>query len=228
MADLALGRHSQKTIVANRAAVVNHAGQGSLACGGKPQPGAEARGGKTNCLQYASILMYPAGMKRSTGDDAVKRWWDELERLARILGQIGPDEVCCDGLSQRQTAILRVLVASEGARLMDLAALSGITPSAMTRVLEKLETRGLVERVRGAHEDGRAAQVRITAAGRRTRKLLDELMRSRTKTIMDAIPQKQRTEVLRALELLNNAIEQAGCCALNAPVATLTQIKEQK
>ena len=167
-------------------------------------------------------------MKASRNGEAVQQWWDELERLARILGQIGPDEVCCDGLSQRQTAILRVLVASEGARLTDLAALSGITPSAMTRVLEKLEVRGLVERVRGAHDDGRAAMVRITPAGRRTRKLLDELMRSRTQTIMGAIPQKQRTEVLRALELLNNAIESAGCCALNAPVATLTQIKEQK
>ena len=166
-------------------------------------------------------------MQKSTGDDAVDKWWNELERLARILGQIGPDEVCCDGLSQRQTAILRVLVAGEGARLMDLAALSGITPSAMTRVLEKLEARGLVERVRGTHEDGRAAIVRVTAAGRRTRKLLDELMRSRTKTILDAIPQKQRTEVLTALEILNNAIEQAGCCALNAPAATLAQIKER-
>jgi len=167
-------------------------------------------------------------MKKETRPDTVGKWWDELERLARILGQIGPDEVCCDGLSQRQTAILRVLVASEGARLMDLAALSGITPSAMTRVLEKLEARGLVERVRGAHNDGRAAMVRITAAGRRTRKLLDELMCSRTQTIIDAIPQKQRAEVLGALELLNNAIERAGCCALNEPVATLTQIKEQK
>src|SRR3974377_581223 len=135
-------------------------------------------------------------MKKSTGDDAVKRGWDQLERLAPILGQIGPDEVCCDGLSQRQTAILRVLVTSEGARLMDLAALSGITPSAMTRVLEKLEARGLVERGRGGNEDGRAAMVRITAAGRRTRKLLDELMRSRTQTIMAAIPQRQRAEVL--------------------------------
>jgi DNA-binding MarR family transcriptional regulator len=167
-------------------------------------------------------------MRRQASRDAVQQWWDELERLARILGQIGPDEVCCDGLSQRQTAILRVLVASEGARLMDLAAMSGITPSAMTRVLEKLETRGLVERVRGAHQDGRAAMVRITAAGRRTRKLLDELMCDRTRTIIDAIPHKQRAEVLNALELLNNAIESAGCCALNAPVAKLTQIKEQK
>jgi DNA-binding MarR family transcriptional regulator len=167
-------------------------------------------------------------MAQTTKPDTVGQWWDELERLARILGQIGPDEVCCDGLSQRQTAILRVLVASEGARLMDLAALSGITPSAMTRVLEKLEARGLVERVRGAHNDGRVAMVRITADGRRTRELLDGLMRSRTQTIVAAIPPKQRTQVLGALELLNNAIERAGCCALNAPVATLTQIKEQK
>ena len=131
-------------------------------------------------------------MKANRSGDAVQKWWDELERLARILGQVGPDEVCCDGLSQRQTAILRVLVASEGARLTDLAALSGITPSAMTRVLEKLEVRGLVERVRGAHDDGRAAMVRITPVGRRARKLLDQLMRSRTQTIMGAIPQKRR------------------------------------
>jgi DNA-binding MarR family transcriptional regulator len=167
-------------------------------------------------------------MKQKTGTETVQRWWDELERLARILGQIGPDEVCCDGLSQRQTAILRVLVASEGARLMDLAAMSGITPSAMTRVLEKLESRGLVERVRGTHKDGRAAMVRITAAGRRTRKQLDELMRDRTHTILEAIPLKQRADVLSALEVLNNAIESAGCCPLNAPATTLTQIKEQK
>lgn len=70
--------------------------------------------------------------------------------------------------------------------------------------------------------------VRITAAGRRTRELLDELMRRRTQTIMDAIPQKERAEVLNALELLNKAIESAGCCALNAPVATLTNNMEQK
>src|SRR2546426_837658 len=75
----------------------------------------------------------------------IQQWWDELERLARILGQVGPDEVCCDGLSQRQCSILRTLVAQEGARISDLAASSGITPSAMTRVLEKLEARKLPE-----------------------------------------------------------------------------------
>ena len=154
-------------------------------------------------------------------DSETLRWWNELERLARSLGQIGPDEVCCDGLSQRQCAILRTLVAQEGARICDLAASSRITPSAMTRVLEKLESRGLVERVRGTQSDGRAAMVRTTPEGRRTRKQLDDLMRQRTKRIVSSLPERQRTQILKALSLLNNAMESAGCCALNAPIAKL-------
>jgi DNA-binding MarR family transcriptional regulator len=152
----------------------------------------------------------------------VQQWWDELERLARILGQVGPDEVCCGGLSQRQCAILRTLVAQEGARISDLAASSGITPSAMTRVLEKLEARRLVERVRGALADGRVASVKITPAGRRVRQQLDELMRERTRTIVETIPAARRGQVLAALKLLNDVIAASGCCGLNTPVELLT------
>ena len=158
----------------------------------------------------------------------IKNWWDELERLARILGQVGPDEVCCEGLSQRQCAVLRTLVAQEGARISDLAASSGITPSAMTRVLEKLEARKLVERVRGSQEDGRAASVRITDAGRRTRQQLDELMRQRTTQIIESIPKQKRAQILESLELLNDAIENAGCCGLNEPVSKLVEIEGRK
>jgi DNA-binding MarR family transcriptional regulator len=174
-------------------------------------------------MQLISPRVIPV---KTQGD--VQLWWNELERLARILGRVGPDEACCDGLSQRQCAILRTLVAQEGARLSDLAAASGITPSAMTRVLEKLESRGLIERVRGVQGDGRAAMVRITPAGRRTRQQLDELMRQRTSNILRSIPAGQRLAVLKALTLLNNAIESAGCCALNTPVARLAGIEESK
>lgn len=177
-------------------------------------------------MTHATNFAYPFLVNKNGTNIAIKKWWDELERLARILGQVGPDEVCCEGLSQRQCAILRTLVEQEGARLTDLATSSGITPSAMTRVLEKLEQRGLVERVRGTQSDGRAAMVRITAEGRRTRKQLDELMRQRTHQIIESIPQKKRGEILSALQILNSAIESAGCCALNAPVAKLVSIKE--
>jgi DNA-binding MarR family transcriptional regulator len=177
-------------------------------------------------LTHASKLAYIYLVNAIT--NPVQHWWDELERLARILGRVGPDEVCCEGLSQRQCAILRTLVAQEGARLSDLAQSSGITPSAMTRVLEKLEERGLVERVRGAQDDGRAAMVRVTAAGRRTRKQLDALMRERTNQIIASIPPQKRQQILEALHTLNDAIEAAGCCGLNAPVARLVRIEDEK
>src|ERR1043165_9293513 len=48
-----------------------------------------------------------------------------------------------------------------------------ISPSAMTRVLEKLERRDLVRRVRGTNQDGRAAVVQITTEGRRVRERID-------------------------------------------------------
>jgi DNA-binding MarR family transcriptional regulator len=160
---------------------------------------------------------------KKANQEVAQRWWDQLERLARVLGRVGPDEICCEGLTQRQCAILRTLVAEEGARLSDLAASSGITPSAMTRVLERLEARGLVKRVRGSHSDGRAAMVRISAAGGRTRSRLDELMRERTSQIIGSVPAKNRTLVLQALETLNTSIEAADFCGLNAPVQKLTK-----
>lgn len=144
-------------------------------------------------------------------------WWNEFERLSRALGQVGPDEVCCEGLTPRQTSILGTLVEKEGARLMDLAARSGISPSAMTRVVERLEKLGLVQRLRGQQQDGRAAMVKITPAGREARHRVDDLMRKRTGEIVSALAEGERDSVFCSLQKLTAAMEQHGCCALNAP-----------
>ena len=137
-----------------------------------------------------------------------------------VLGRIGPDDICCEGLTPRQASILRILTAREGARLSDLAAAAEITPSAMTRVLEKLERRSLVQRVRGAKEDGRAAMVKITTEGRRVRARIDEMVCDRSRAIMSAIPERQRPGVLAALRLFNDALEKSGCCGPNYSCAT--------
>lgn len=145
----------------------------------------------------------------------IDQWWTELERLEEILGQVGPDEVCCEGLTPRQTAVLRILVAQEGARLTELAAASRVSPSAMTRIIEKLEKLQLVQRVRGVADDGRAAMVRITTEGRAKRARIDDLMRERTRNIIMAIPADRRHEVLESLRLLNDAVAATTCCGLN-------------
>jgi DNA-binding MarR family transcriptional regulator len=144
----------------------------------------------------------------------VTAWSAELERLARVLNRVGPDEVCCEGLTPRQCGILRTLVDKPGARLSDLAAESGITPSAMTRVLDKLEAQGLIQRVRGAGEDGRAAMVVITERGRSVRGRIDQLMLDRTRAILHGIPAGFRPRLLAGIRMLTQALGPEGCCDL--------------
>jgi DNA-binding MarR family transcriptional regulator len=153
----------------------------------------------------------------------IDAWWDQLERLERVLLCVGPDEVCCEGMTPRQTSVLRTLIEKEGARLSELAAASRITPSAMTRVIEKLEKQGMVRRVRGAREDGRAAIVEITRAGRRARRSIDRLMRDRARAVAEAFPRNRRADVLRMLQEFNHALESSGCCGLRP--SALTQLK---
>lgn len=144
----------------------------------------------------------------------LQQWSQELERLSRLLGSRGPDEVCCEGLTTRQCGILRTLAAGEGARISDLAATAGISPSAMTRVLEKLEARQLVKRVRGAGHDGRAATVAITPQGRQVRGNISQLMLERTRAILSAFPPGLQPQLLAAIRLLNQALEPGGCCQI--------------
>ena len=153
-------------------------------------------------------------MKHAPKSD-LDAWRTELDRAERVFGRIGPDDICCEGLTPRQASILRILAAREGARLSDLAAAAEITPSAMTRVLDKLENRDLLRRVRGAQQDGRAARVEITPEGRRVRGRIDEMVCDRSEAVMNAIPESQRAQVLAALKLFNTALEKSGCCGPN-------------
>ena len=168
-------------------------------------------------------------MKIPVAESLAQQWWNELERLSGVLGRVGPDEICCEGLTQRQCAILRILAAREGARLSDLASHSCISASAMSRIVDKLEERGLVSRVWGSGSDGRAASVAITSAGRNTRRQLDQLMLHRAAELMNAVPRDKRESVLEALQILNHALESTTtCCGLNEPVACLPQIGEER
>lgn len=163
----------------------------------------------TICLTHATSLPILSFMLRAS---QIAGWSAELEQLARVLNRVGPDEVCCEGMTPRQCSILRTLTARQGARLSDLAADAGITPSAMTRVLEKLEAQKLVQRVRGAAEDGRAANVAITRHGRQVCARIDKLMQQRTSTIVSAIPAGFRPQLLAALRMLNQTLGPDGCC----------------
>jgi DNA-binding MarR family transcriptional regulator len=101
----------------------------------------------------------------------------------------------------------RVLVwlAAEGPQVIGtIAQQLGVNPSNATRVVDRLEQRGLVGRSR-SDADGRAVSVSITSAGRR---LLDVITEHRRREIADVLQQLSPVEagtVVAALAAFNQA-----------------------
>ena len=69
------------------------------------------------------------------------------------------------GLKFEGVRVLYRLMAKDGRAIGDLARLTGIELSTLSRVVSRMEARGLVRRVRGA-EDGREVIVFLTPKGR--------------------------------------------------------------
>jgi DNA-binding MarR family transcriptional regulator len=88
-----------------------------------------------------------------------------LRRATRALTQLYDDAMAPVGLRVTQFSLLRVLAAEGPFRINALAARLLLDRTALSRNLDPLITRGLVETVRGA--DARTREVAISAAGRR-------------------------------------------------------------
>jgi DNA-binding MarR family transcriptional regulator len=85
-----------------------------------------------------------------------------LLRLARELRK----ETEQFGVTSRQVTLLWLVKQSPGLSLRELAAQEGISPPALSGYVDRLERRGLLERVRSA-EDRRRVGLVVTPAGAR-------------------------------------------------------------
>jgi DNA-binding MarR family transcriptional regulator len=121
-------------------------------------------------------------------------------------------DVSCCGVTVAQAATLEAL-AREPVRLGPLAKRLGISPSTLTRNLERLEKDGLVAREPDP-EDARASRVRRTGAGERAaRRVADQELAFAVK-VLARLGKERRGEVMRALGELLAAVREATeeCC----------------
>ena len=91
------------------------------------------------------------------------------------------------GLTLSQYGLLEVLTTRPVARVQELAGHAGITPSTATRILDALERRGIVRRVRSL-EDRRAVAVSLTDVGRRLLGDEQEWLRGRQRAFYESLP----------------------------------------
>jgi DNA-binding MarR family transcriptional regulator len=126
-----------------------------------------------------------------------------LGRIVRALRQEAPSsEVGPGGLS-----VLVVLDGQGPQRIGALAEAVAVTPPSMTRIINALETEGLVDR-QPDPLDGRAQVVAMTAAGRALLTSGKEVKLAALRRRIADLPAEERTRLeaaLTALELLGGA-----------------------
>ena len=92
-----------------------------------------------------------------------------------------------------------VVLASRGPqRITDLADLLAVNGSTATRLCDRLQRRGLLQRERST-EDRRTVRVSLTAAGVRLLQQITEARRQEINRILQAMPIRSRASVLAAL-----------------------------
>src|SRR5215510_8238612 len=105
------------------------------------------------------------GPMPSPGPDA-RRLLHHVRALVRRFAVSERADVFCCGMTIAQAATLETLRLEGGLRMGELGRRLGITPSTLTRNLQRLLDAGYVKREADG-EDGRAAVVALTATGRR-------------------------------------------------------------
>ncbi|HEX3648809.1 MAG TPA: MarR family transcriptional regulator [Pseudonocardiaceae bacterium] len=132
-----------------------------------------------------------------TADDAALQLVLALHRLVRSLRLSGTTA----GLHPTQLLMLVQLIQAGPQRIGELAARVPCSQPTATTVANVLAAEGLVDRIRDA-SDGRAIQLRITAAGRTA---VQDVVRGQAERLgerLDALSPAERALVLAAVPVL--------------------------
>jgi len=126
----------------------------------------------------------------------LSRWWHELggllasrRLLASLHGETGR-------LTPTKLRALDVLAESGGLRLGELAQRVGVEETTATRMVDRLETLGLVHRSASA-ADRRVTVVTLTARGEEVVAVMEEQRRAFFADVLIALDPEEREELVR-------------------------------
>lgn len=139
---------------------------------------------------------------------------DDVIAFCRMFSSFEREEICCGTVSSAQCVLLQTLMKGQW-DVSRLAAHARVTKGAMTRLVDGLEKRGWVVREKG-ERDGRRVLVSLTSAGDKEAQRLKLLTERSVAILLDRIPEAERPQVVRSINLLRKAAEetrtQLDCC----------------
>lgn len=142
----------------------------------------------------------------------------ELHRMIGSLRCAGTGRMVKAGISMTHLHILWVLEHHGDLTMSRLAEMLDVSVSNATGLIDRMEERGLVERVR-VPDDRRVVIVRASAEGARIRDEIESIKQDRMRSILGRLGPEQLARVLSALGDLQGAIvEEIGTDHLEAHV----------
>jgi DNA-binding MarR family transcriptional regulator len=133
-------------------------------------------------VEVAEVLGEGSSLTRSDFLAAFDALTQAVRRARGAQGGTGEE-----GLTLSQYGLLEGLSGRRAARVQELAAHAGVTPSTATRILDALERRGIVQRVR-SREDRRGVAVSLTDVGERLLFTQQDWLRGRQRAFFDSLP----------------------------------------
>jgi DNA-binding MarR family transcriptional regulator len=135
-------------------------------------------------------------------DDGVIRLRRVISKLARQLNASSTGE----GLTPTQASVLGLIVARGPLSLGELAELEGLNPTMLSRVVSKLHTMSLIDRIPDP-ADLRSASVAATSAGTQADERVKAQRSAAVSSCMDQLAPDQQTALAGALTALEELAE---------------------
>lgn len=154
---------------------------------------------------YVTLYWGDAGMDNSN----LLR--DLVRALEKNIGAFEKSKMKCCGLNIGQCYVVLEIGLADEISLIDLAKLLNLDKSTMSRAVNNLVNAGLVDRLIDAG-NRRYVKLQLTEQGQSAFTIINATFDSYLMSILDAIPEDKRDQVMESLKILIVALNKNQCC----------------
>jgi DNA-binding MarR family transcriptional regulator/GNAT superfamily N-acetyltransferase len=137
-----------------------------------------------------------------TGEAATFRRFNRM--YTRFIGTLNEGLLNSD-YTLAEARVLYELATRVAPKASEIAEELGVDPAYLSRMLGKFEREGLLSR-KASEQDGRYAELKLTARGKSAFKKLNELSQQQAHAILHALPPAARMELLHCMQIIESIL----------------------
>ena len=122
-----------------------------------------------------------------------------VEDIMGYFGTQNTDGECCENISHGEFRALRAALHQDVCTMQDIARAAAVTKSGATRIMSRLEDKGLAKREQDQQQDGRICCVTVTEEGKSLMNRIEDQLTNKMLAILAAMDPAMRDILLISL-----------------------------